>query len=98
MTCCAWWCRGDVSTAVNPSINHALGSGVDHFVVLCQQSLEKRIARGWIFFGNGARVKVHKEAWGGLLEFCLQYVPSTGQNAVGCVIVRVIVQRTPPDV
>jgi hypothetical protein len=64
---------------------------VDHVEVLGKQSLEKRITRRRIFFGNGARVKVYKEKWGGLLEFGLQDVPSAGKNAVGCVIVRVIV-------
>src|SRR5215813_12506181 len=70
------------STAVNPSINHALGSGEDHFVVLCKQSLEKRISRRWIFFGPGFRICIHKKERWRLLEFCLQNIPGAWKNAI----------------
>src|SRR5262249_17516500 len=81
-----------------PSINHPLGSGEDHFVVLCKQSLKKRISRRWIFFSSGFRVAVHKKERGRVLEFCLQNLPGAWKNAIGGVIVRIKARRTPPDV
>jgi hypothetical protein len=83
---------------VNPSINHPLGSGEDHFIVLFQQVLEERIAHRWILFGLGFRVAVHKKERRRLLEFCLQHIPGAWQHAIGSVIVWIKVRRTPPDV